>query len=144
MKTTLAFRPDFAEFDIHRALSWIVGEADWVGLRHVREDTHRRAVRNLRPEHNGIALSRGAMVEALVDGQIAYAGTADLSPAGLRLAARRAAELAKATARLKPCALSPRPPSRGRFAGSPGRRWPGWIRFRWKRSPANCWKPAAA
>ena len=119
MKTSLAFKPDFAEFDIHRALSWIAGEADWVGLRHVQECAQRRTVRNLRPEHNSIVVERGVMVEAWVDGQIAYAGTCDLSEPGLRAAARRAAKLARASARFKPFELTTtqRPPSRGRFAG---------------------------
>jgi len=118
-KTTLAFRPAYAEFDIHQALSWIAGEADWIGLRYVRENSQRRAVRNGHPEHNAIGLSQGVMVEAWVDGQIAYAGTAKLSAPGLRAAARQAAALARASARHKPFALSPRqrPPSRGRFAG---------------------------
>jgi len=119
MEAPLAFQPAFAEFDIHRALAWIAREADWVGLRYVREDTHHRRVRNLRADHNAIGCERGAMVEALVDGQIAYAGTGDLSASGLREAARRAAGLAKASAHRKPLDLSPthRPPSRGRFVG---------------------------
>jgi predicted Zn-dependent protease len=119
MTTALAFQPAFAEFDIHQALAWIAAEADWIGLRYACETIHHRGVRNLRPAHNAIRYERGVMVEALVDGQIAYAATADLSAAGLREAVRRAAHLAKASARFKPFHLSEaqRPPSRGRFQG---------------------------
>jgi predicted Zn-dependent protease len=118
MNTALAFQPSYADFDIHQALAWIADEADWVGLRYSCETAHRRRVRNLRPEHNAIVCERGAMVEALVNGQIAYAGTADLSEPGLRMAARRAARLAKASARLKPfwASQAHRPPSRGSYA----------------------------
>jgi len=63
MKTTLAFQPEFAKFDIHKGLAWIANEADWIGLRYVRETAHRRNVRNLLPELNSIAWERGVMVE---------------------------------------------------------------------------------
>ncbi len=121
MKTTLAFPPACPGFDIHQALSWIGGEADWIGLRYVRETTHRRAVRNGLPETSAIDFDQGAMVEALVDGHIAYAGTSDLSAPGLREAARRAARLAKAGGPFKASEQSRRhrPAVRGRFA-SPG------------------------
>ncbi len=52
MKTTLAIRPEFPEFDLYRALSWIKNEADWVSLRFVQEHTHQRTVRNQHPENN--------------------------------------------------------------------------------------------
>ena len=84
MKTTLAIRPEFPEFDIYRALSWIKNEADWISLRFVQEHTHQRTVRNQRPEKNSVTFDRGVMIEAMVDGQLAYAGTSDLSEPGLR------------------------------------------------------------
>ena len=99
--TSLAFAPDYPAFDIHRGLTWIANEADWIGLRYVEEMTQLRKVRNQRPEQNSLGLQRGIMVEALVDGQIAYAGTSDLSEQGLRGAARRAVELARASAPFK-------------------------------------------
>jgi predicted Zn-dependent protease len=98
MSTSLALDIGCADFDIHAALNQIRGEADWIGLRYVSEDTHKRSVRNQRPEQNAVSLQRGAMVEALVNGQLGYAGTSDLSPEGLRNAARRAADLARAAA----------------------------------------------
>ena len=119
MSTQLALKPDFPEFDPHAALNLIRAEADWIGLRYSREDTHRRTVRNQRPEQNSVAFERGVMVEALVDGQIAYAGTSDLSAAGLVEAARRAARLAKVSARYKvfPCTEAQRPKATGVYRG---------------------------
>jgi predicted Zn-dependent protease len=117
MQTYLAIHPDFPEFDPHAALSLIRSEADWIGLRFVREDSHRRSVRNQRPERNTVSFGRGVMIETLVDGQIAYAGTSDLSDAGLAAAARRAAKLAQASARFKvfPCSETLRPKAQGRY-----------------------------
>jgi predicted Zn-dependent protease len=122
MTTPLALKPDFPEFDPEAALNLIRAEADWIGLRYVREDTHRRAVRNQRPEQNSVAFERGAMVEALAEGQLAYAGTSDLSDQGLVEAARRASALARASARRKAYAYTEaqRPPAQGRYQ-SPGR-----------------------
>lgn len=97
----LALRPDFPAFDPLAALARIRTEADWVGLRYVQEITHSRAVRNQRPERNAVVIERGILVETLVEGQIAYAGTSDLSAAAITAAARRAAALAKASARWK-------------------------------------------
>jgi predicted Zn-dependent protease len=116
MPTTLALTPDLPEFDPHAALARIRAEADWIGLRYVREDAQHRTVRNGRPEHNSLSIERGVMVEALVDGQIAYAGTSDLSDAGVAGAARRAASLAGAAARSKvfPFTEAQRPQATGR------------------------------
>ncbi|MGZ8215731.1 TldD/PmbA family protein [Methylomagnum sp.] len=115
MPTTLAIKPDLPEFDPHAALALIRAEADWIALRYVREDAHRRTVRNGRPEQNSVSIERGVMVEALVEGQIAYAGTSDLSDAGVLAAARRAAALAKAAAKSKAFAFteSQRPAATG-------------------------------
>ena len=118
MTITLAFQPDYPEFDIHQALAWIAQEADWVGLRYLSENTHRRSARNQRPEQNSIHLQRGVMVEALVDGFISYAGTSDLSEPGVRRAARKAVSLARASAEFQAFGFTreQRPPGRGRFA----------------------------
>jgi predicted Zn-dependent protease len=119
MPTTinLQARPWLAEFDLVHALALVRSEADWIGLRYVEEQTHRRTVRNGRPEHNAVNLERGVMVEALVDGQIAYAGTSDLSDGGIRGAARRAASLARASSRIKvfPFSEAQRPKATGTY-----------------------------
>ncbi|WP_367026137.1 TldD/PmbA family protein [Methylococcus sp. ANG] len=97
-----------AEFDPVSALSSLAGEADWVGLRFVEEVSQHRAVRNGRPDRNQVHVSRGAMVEAVMDGNLAYAATPDLSHTGLREAASRAARLARASARHAVAVFSPR------------------------------------
>lgn len=123
MSPTLAVSPDFPAFDPQSALALIRDEADWMALRFVEEVTHRRAVRNGRPEQNAITFERGVMIEALVDGQLAYSGTSNLSRSGLRSAARRACEQARLTAPVKACALSPavRPPVVGNHRAT--RKW---------------------
>jgi predicted Zn-dependent protease len=120
MSLPVSFLPELPAFDIHRALARIQTEADWIGLRFVQEQTYRRTVRNHLPEENAVTLERGVMVEARVDGHIAYAGTSDLSQQGLVQAARRAAHLARIGARhaLFPFTERHRPPVKGRFTGS--------------------------
>lgn len=120
MSLPVVFHPELPAFDIHRALTWIQGEADWIGLRFVQEQTYRRTVRNHLPEDNAISLERGVMVEALIEGHIAYAGTSDLSQQGVIQAARRAAHLARTCARhaLFPFTEKHRPPVKGYFTGS--------------------------
>ncbi|WP_050738166.1 TldD/PmbA family protein [Methylococcus capsulatus] len=108
-----------AEFDPVSALSAIAGMADWIGLRFVEEVSQHRSVRNGKPERNQVHVRRGAMVEAVVEGNLAYAATPDLSHAGLQDAAGRAARLARAGARHAVAAFSPglRPAVSGAFAG---------------------------
>jgi predicted Zn-dependent protease len=120
MNTTLAIRPAYPEFDAPRALSLIESEADWIGLRYVREHTHHRSARNQRLDKNSVTFERGVMVEALIDGQLAYAGTSDLSDRGLLAAARRAAELARITSKFRvfDCSERLRPRSAGNY-GTP-------------------------
>jgi predicted Zn-dependent protease len=69
---------------------------DFVGLRRVFETTHFRQARDGKPEENHITFDRGIMVEAVVQGQMGYAATADLSLSGVTQAYRKAVELAKA------------------------------------------------
>jgi len=77
MSTPLIIRPDYPEFDVYQALSWIKTEADWLALRFVQEHAYQRSVRNQLPQHNAISIERGVMVEAMINGHIAYAGSSD-------------------------------------------------------------------
>lgn len=95
MTACLVFKPEFADFDPYLALSWIQSEADWIGLRFLQEQTYHRGVRNQRPQNNSITIERGVMVEAMINGHIAYAATSDLSEKGLRQAALKAARNAE-------------------------------------------------
>ena len=126
MSVTLAADPGFDHFDPLGALVRLSPNADWLGLRFVEEHTHRRAVRNGRPEQNAATFERGVMIEALVDGHIAYAATSDLSPKGLDRAAQCATDQARrlATYRVFPFAAErERPPIRGQFRSVSS----GWL-----------------
>jgi predicted Zn-dependent protease len=116
----LIVRPAFLAFDAHQALSWIKAEADWVGLRFVQEHSYQRSVRNQRPQNNTIRIERGVMVEAVIDGNLAYAGTSDLSQQGLLQAVGKAAQLARTIA---PCTVLKfsglhRPTVQGRYTSA--------------------------
>ncbi|MDD2768761.1 MAG: TldD/PmbA family protein [Methylococcus sp.] len=106
-------------FDPVTALSRVAPLADWIGLRLVEETSQHRGVRNGRPDRNHVRFSRGAMIEAVVNGRLAYAATGDLSEAGLHEAALRATRLARESARHAATTFSPglRPTGKGRFSG---------------------------
>jgi predicted Zn-dependent protease len=119
MSGTLIIRPEFPEFDVYQALSWIQTEADWIGLRFVQEQAYQRHVRNQHPQNNAISITRGVMVEAMIDGCLAYAGSSDLSKSGIHKAALRAAQLARlgAAGNIFNFSEKHRPKAQGNFAG---------------------------
>jgi predicted Zn-dependent protease len=84
--------------DLNKLLSAVAGEADWIGLRYVEERSAQRAFRDGKPARHEFQIDRGLMVEALVEGHFGYAGTQDLTEAGVRRAALRARDLAAAGA----------------------------------------------
>jgi len=114
---TIACTSPYPQFDPLSALNLIKDHADWVALRYVSETSHKRRVRNGRPEQNAIGFEQGVMIEAMVDGQLAYAGTSRLSPDGLLEAVKRATHLARSTADNKAFHFTEmqRPPSKGVF-----------------------------
>jgi predicted Zn-dependent protease len=122
MSPPLTPKPAWPDFDIHRALSRLRLEADWVALRHVRESSYHRSVRNGKPDSNRTSHDEGVMIETRIDGQIGYAATCDLSEAGLLHALKRAVALAGVTARFPVCALPEqvRPTTRGQYASPVG------------------------
>jgi predicted Zn-dependent protease len=75
-----------ASFDFDRLLREMP-DAQWVGIRGVRETTTWRTIRDGRPESNSRHRTEGAMVEVLVRGQFGYAGTAATTPEALKEAA---------------------------------------------------------
>ena len=105
---------------IAAALATLPPGCSWAAVRHVQEQTTRRAVRNEQPEHNGSTRDEGAMCEVMVDGQIGYAATADTSAEGLRAALARAMATtsAGATQRAHAFDAAQRPAARGRFASA--------------------------
>lgn len=70
-------------------------QADWIGLREVRETLREYVARNGKIEKNSTQINHGLMVEVLVNGQFAYCGTADLSQESLQVACDRAVQLAQ-------------------------------------------------
>jgi predicted Zn-dependent protease len=75
-------------------LDQLSGDADWVGLREHTELTCFRTARNGHAHNNSTDRDKGLMVEVLVDGQFAYAGTTDITPAGAQRCYERAVGLA--------------------------------------------------
>ena len=63
------------KFDLQKALNNINIDADWVGIRQLKETTTYRTIRDGNPEQNSINLDQGVMVEVLVNGQFGYYGT---------------------------------------------------------------------
>jgi len=103
---SLCITGSISEFDPISSLQTVANAADWIGLRFNSETHHHRSARNGHMESNQILQSRGVMIEALVEGQIAYAATSDLSPQGIVQTARMAAEMAQATAKYRRSDLS--------------------------------------
>jgi predicted Zn-dependent protease len=117
METNLGFFPQYTGFDPISAVQALKSQADWVGLRFVDEITHYRGARNGQVDQNMTAAERGVMLEAMVNGQIAYAATSDLSPAGLQKAMTKAVLLAKASSEKKSLLFTEklRPKSTGNY-----------------------------
>lgn len=115
MDYKLSSRPGF---DVMTALQKLKPHADWVGIRYLHETTRNHMVRNEKPESHSVFVDEGAMIEVLVDGQFAYAGSSQLTDAALFKALERAKELAKASAkyRLHPFSEKQRPKSQGSYS----------------------------
>ena len=81
--------------NLHNALSNIDIQADWVGLREVKETTTYRAIRDGNPQINMRDTNHGVMVEVLSDGQFGYFGCRSLSNKNIQKAAEKALIQAK-------------------------------------------------
>ena len=80
--------------DLKKILDQININADWIGLREVKEIATYRVVRDNNPVSNHKDESHGIMVEVLKDGQFGYSGTSDLSFDGISKAANNALDSA--------------------------------------------------
>ena len=87
-----------SEFNLQHALSAIDVNADWVGLREVKETTTYRVVRDGNPQANSRNTDHGVMVEVLADGQFGYYGCNNLNNENIQNAAEKALKQAKASA----------------------------------------------
>lgn len=103
--------------DLTALLGAVQVEADWVGLREVREIRTLRVVRDGNPQQNWRGFTHGIMVEVLVAGQFGYCGTYRLDSASLAQAAERAAHQAQLAAPHAVHHFTPaaRPPMVGRY-----------------------------
>lgn len=103
--------------ELNSLLSSLDIKADWLSLREVKEQVVVRSARKGNLDPLNIDHTQGVMVEVLVDGQFACAGTCDLTREGVQKAAQRALDQAK---KLKDFQLfhfdkTARPPSKGTY-----------------------------
>ncbi len=82
------------KFDLQKALNNINIDADWVGIRQLKETTTYRTIRDGNPEQNSINLDQGVMVEVLVNGQFGYYGTHSIDYDSISRAAKKAYKIA--------------------------------------------------
>jgi len=78
--------------DLNKILSKLRSEsnADWIGLREMKETTTYRVIRDLKPASNNISIDHGIMIEVLVGGQFGYYGTHDISYEAIKNATNKA------------------------------------------------------
>ena len=88
-----------SKLNLHDALSAIDVQADWVGLREVKESTTYRIIRDGNPQANSRGVDHGVMVEVLADGQFGYYGCNNLDLRNIQNAAEKALQQAKAAAK---------------------------------------------
>ncbi len=92
-------------------------EAEWIGLREVREVTTHRYVRDGKPQNNDVNDSQGVMVEVLADGQFAYAASPSTDASQIAAAARTALAQAQKASQwpVHRFTLQERPPIRANY-----------------------------
>ena len=84
---------------LYKLLEQIKLDADWIGLREVKEKSTYRVIRDGNPQENTSHISHGIMVEVLIDGQFGYYATNDLSVRAIQNAAFQAKEQAQQAAK---------------------------------------------
>jgi len=92
-------------------------KADWIGLREVKETTTHRIIRDLKPATNNVSIDHGVMVEVLVNGQLGYCGTHNISYDAIKVAADKAYDQAFNASKysLYPFTENVRPKSVGKY-----------------------------
>ena len=71
--------------NLQNAISAIDINADWVGLRGVRETTTYRVIRDGNPQANSRNTDHGVMVEVLANGQFGYYGCNNLNHKNIQI-----------------------------------------------------------
>ncbi len=87
------------ELNLKQTLNDLSLDADWVGLRYVKEINTTRHVRDEKPQGNGRNISEGVMIEVLVNGQFGYSATNRLDFDSIQQAAQIARQQALAASR---------------------------------------------
>ena len=89
--------------------------ADWLGVRLISELTQSRIFRNEKPDGNKWTSEIGVLLEVLVNGQIGYGCTSDLSSEGLDHCLKKTIETTTIASKWKlfPFDQNVRPPSKG-------------------------------
>jgi predicted Zn-dependent protease len=97
-------------------------DADWVGIRAVREQNQFRTVRDQLLDNHGNVLSQGVMVEVLVRGQVGYGAVNSFARHRILEAAETAYRHALAAAQwnLSPTPLASRPAFKGHYRSASG------------------------
>ena len=85
--------------NLNTILSNIDIQADWIGLREVKESTTYRIIRDGNPQANSRDVDHGVMVEVLSNGQFGYYGSKSLDPISIQNAAEKALKLANAASK---------------------------------------------
>lgn len=103
--------------DLLKTLHSLKDQADWVGLRRVKEKTTYRTFRDEKPDRNSIVADDGLMIEVLCNGHFGYSGTSDLTSAGVQRAFQKAVRMAQTASPFATASFSPehRPASQGRY-----------------------------
>lgn len=106
--------------NLTQRLNTLRQQADWIGIREVKETIKYCKARNGKFEQNTTTVDHGLMVEVLVDGQFAYCGTDNLSEQNLQEACDKAVHLAKCMSswRIYPFTSDHRPKAIGQYHSS--------------------------
>ena len=96
-------------------------QADWVGIRELKETTKHFIARNGKFDQSITTIDHGFMVEVLVNGQFAYCGSDNMSDLALQDACDRATQLARSMSAWKifPFNADQRPVATGQYHSTP-------------------------
>ncbi len=83
--------------DLNRLVKDVEVCGDFWAIREYREFNQFRSSRNGKVDSNSSSIDHGVMVEVMIDGEIAYYGTSDLSPGGISRAFKGARDILEKT-----------------------------------------------
>ncbi len=109
--------------ELSRILESLSFDADWIGIRAVREQNQFRTVRDQHLDNHGNVLNQGIMVEVLVRGQAGYGAINSFAQHRIIEAAETAYRHALAASKwqLASTPITTRPPHVGQYQSPPGK-----------------------